>query len=79
VAIVWARPTPPLKSHGSRGRGWCQRVTLEFPGIRHLSNLEPVVTFEGTADIQALGVGGALTGIQTIGVIGHSDHPPSGG
>jgi glutaryl-CoA dehydrogenase len=38
-------------------------VTLEYPVIRHMNNLESVVTYEGTADVHALVVGGALTGI----------------
>jgi glutaryl-CoA dehydrogenase len=38
-------------------------ITLEYPVIRHMNNLESVVTYEGTADVHALVVGGALTGI----------------
>jgi glutaryl-CoA dehydrogenase len=41
-------------------------VTLEYPVIRHMNNLESVVTYEGTADIHALVVGGAITGIQAF-------------
>jgi glutaryl-CoA dehydrogenase len=41
-------------------------VTLEYPVIRHMNNLESVVTYEGTADIHALVVGGALTGINAF-------------
>jgi len=41
-------------------------VTLEYPVIRHMNNLESVVTYEGTADIHALVVGGALTGHQAF-------------
>lgn len=41
-------------------------VTLEYPVIRHMNNLESVVTYEGTADIHKLVVGGALTGIQAF-------------
>ena len=41
-------------------------VTLEYPVIRHMNNLESVVTYEGTADVHALVVGGALTGIQAF-------------
>ena len=41
-------------------------VTLEYPVIRHMNNLESVVTYEGTADIHALVIGGALTGIQAF-------------
>jgi glutaryl-CoA dehydrogenase len=38
-------------------------VTLEYPVIRHMNNLESVVTYEGTADVHALVIGEALTGI----------------
>jgi glutaryl-CoA dehydrogenase len=41
-------------------------VTLEYPVIRHMNNLESVVTYEGTADVHALVVGGALTGISAF-------------
>ena len=41
-------------------------VTLEYPVIRHMNNLESVVTYEGTADIHALVIGAALTGIQAF-------------
>ena len=41
-------------------------VTLEYPVMRHMNNLESVVTYEGTADIHALVVGAALTGIQAF-------------
>jgi len=41
-------------------------VTLEYPVIRHMNNLESVVTYEGTADIHALVVGATLTGIQSF-------------
>ncbi len=38
-------------------------ITLEYPVIRHMNNLESVVTYEGTADVHALVIGNALTGI----------------
>ncbi len=41
-------------------------VTLEYPVMRHMANLESVVTYEGTADVHALVIGGALTGIQAF-------------
>jgi glutaryl-CoA dehydrogenase len=37
-------------------------ITLEYPVIRHMNNLESVVTYEGTADVHALIIGEALTG-----------------
>ncbi|HEX6666103.1 MAG TPA: acyl-CoA dehydrogenase family protein [Solirubrobacterales bacterium] len=41
-------------------------ISLEYPVIRHMNNLESVVTYEGTADVHALVVGGALTGHQAF-------------
>ncbi len=41
-------------------------ISLEYPVIRHMVNLESVVTYEGTADVHSLVVGGALTGIQAF-------------
>lgn len=38
-------------------------ISLEFPVIRHMCNLESVITYEGTHDIHALIVGEAITGI----------------
>ena len=41
-------------------------ITLEYPVMRHMNNLEAVVTYEGTADVHALVVGEALTGQQAF-------------
>src|ERR1700759_1123840 len=41
-------------------------ITLEYPVIRHMNNLESVVTYEGTADVQARVAGGALTGTKAF-------------
>ena len=41
-------------------------ITLEYPVIRHMNNLESVVTYEGTADVHSLVIGGAITGIQAF-------------
>ena len=38
-------------------------VTLEYPIIRHMNNLESVFTYEGTNEMHTLVVGEALTGI----------------
>jgi glutaryl-CoA dehydrogenase len=38
-------------------------ISLEYPVIRHMNNLESVVTYEGTADVHALVIGQAITGI----------------
>src|SRR5687767_15794423 len=39
-------------------------ITLEYPVIRHMNNLESVVTYEGTAEVHTLVVGHAVTGEQ---------------
>lgn len=38
-------------------------VTLEYPVIRHMNNLESVLTYEGTQEIHTLVLGEALTGV----------------
>jgi len=38
-------------------------VTLEYPIIRHMNNLESVFTYEGTNEMHTLVVGQALTGL----------------
>lgn len=38
-------------------------ITLEYPVIRHMNNLESILTYEGTQEIHTLVVGEALTGI----------------
>ena len=38
-------------------------VTLEYPVIRHMNNLESVLTYEGTHEVHTLVVGQALTGL----------------
>jgi glutaryl-CoA dehydrogenase len=37
-------------------------ITLEYPVIRHINNLESVLTYEGTHEVHTLVVGQALTG-----------------
>lgn len=37
-------------------------VTLEYPVIRHMNNLESVLTYEGTSEIHTLVLGQAITG-----------------
>jgi glutaryl-CoA dehydrogenase len=41
-------------------------ITLEYPVIRHMNNLESVLTYEGTEDIHQLVVGQALTGVSAF-------------
>jgi glutaryl-CoA dehydrogenase len=38
-------------------------ITLEYPIIRHMNNLESVITYEGTHEIHTLVIGEALTGL----------------
>jgi len=38
-------------------------ITLEYPIIRHMNNLESVLTYEGTSEIHTLILGEAITGI----------------
>jgi len=37
-------------------------ITLEYPVLRHASNLESVLTYEGTSEVHQLAIGHALTG-----------------
>ena len=38
-------------------------ITLEYPVIRHINNLESVLTYEGTSEVHTLVLGEAITGI----------------
>ncbi len=37
-------------------------ITLEYPIMRHMTNLESVITYEGTEEVHTLVIGGLLTG-----------------
>ena len=37
-------------------------ISLEYPVIRHMNNLESVLTYEGTSEMHTLIIGQALTG-----------------
>lgn len=50
----------------ARGVLGANGITLEYPVIRHMNNLESVYTYEGTNEIHTLVVGLALTGIQAF-------------
>ena len=38
-------------------------ITLDYPVLRHATNLESVLTYEGTSEVHQLAIGQALTGI----------------
>src|SRR3990170_2550176 len=48
----------------ARGILGASGITLEYPVIRHMNNLESVYTYEGTNEIHTLIVGEALTGLR---------------
>jgi glutaryl-CoA dehydrogenase len=41
-------------------------ITLEYPVIRHMNNLESVLTYEGTSEVHSLVLGQALTGLDAF-------------
>jgi glutaryl-CoA dehydrogenase len=41
-------------------------ITLEYPVIRHMNNLESVLTYEGTHEVHTLVVGNTLTGLDAF-------------
>ena len=41
-------------------------ITLEYPVIRHMNNLESVLTYEGTHEVHTLVVGESLTGLNAF-------------
>jgi glutaryl-CoA dehydrogenase len=50
----------------ARGILGASGITLEYPVIRHMNNLESVLTYEGTNEIPTLIVGEALTGLRAF-------------
>ena len=42
-------------------------VTLEYPVIRHMNNLESVLTYEGTSEMHTLIIGKEVTGLDAFG------------
>jgi glutaryl-CoA dehydrogenase len=42
-------------------------ITLEFPVIRHMNNLESVLTYEGTSEVHTLILGQTITGENAFG------------
>ncbi|MBJ7602246.1 MAG: acyl-CoA dehydrogenase family protein [Candidatus Dormibacteraeota bacterium] len=47
----------------ARGILGANGITLEYPVMRHMNNLESVFTYEGTNEIHTLAIGEAITGI----------------
>ena len=41
-------------------------ITLEYPVIRHMNNLESVYTYEGTNEVHTLALGQHITGISAF-------------
>jgi glutaryl-CoA dehydrogenase len=41
-------------------------ITLDHSVMRHMSNLETVLTYEGTEEMHTLSVGAELTGIRAF-------------
>ncbi|MGC0422835.1 acyl-CoA dehydrogenase family protein [Embleya sp. AB8] len=41
-------------------------ISLEYPVIRHMNNLESVLTYEGTSEMHTLVIGKALTGLDAF-------------
>ena len=50
----------------SRGILGANGITLEYPIMRHMTNLESVITYEGTEEVHTLVIGEALTGIRAF-------------
>ena len=48
----------------ARGILGASGITLEYPVIRHMNNLESVLTYEGTNEIHTLILGEAITGLR---------------
>jgi len=50
----------------ARGILGANGVTLEYPVIRHMNNLESVITYEGTSEVHTLILGKAITGLDAF-------------
>ena len=58
IALKIAREARQI--HGGMG------ITNDYPMMRHMMNLESVITYEGTHDIHLLILGHEITGIQAF-------------
>ena len=50
----------------ARGVLGASGITLEYPVIRHMNNLESVLTYEGTNEVHTLILGEAITGLRAF-------------
>jgi glutaryl-CoA dehydrogenase len=50
----------------SRGIHGANGITLEYPIMRHMTNLESVITYEGTEEVHTLVIGEAITGLRAF-------------
>jgi glutaryl-CoA dehydrogenase len=50
----------------SRGILGANGITLEYPIMRHMTNLESVLTYEGTEEVHTLVIGEQLTGLKAF-------------
>jgi glutaryl-CoA dehydrogenase len=57
-------------ARSARGVLGANGITLEYPVMRHMSNLESVLTYEGTHEVHTLVMGKAITGIDAFGTGG---------
>lgn len=54
--------TPPFRGIRPSTRPGAIQISLEYPVIRHMNNLESVLTYEGTTEMHTLVLGQAMTG-----------------
>jgi Acyl-CoA dehydrogenase, C-terminal domain len=50
-------------------------ITLEYPVLRHASNLESVLTYEGTEEVHQLAAGKAVTGYSAFRLAATPEEP----
>ncbi len=50
----------------ARGILGANGITLEYPIMRHMTNLESVITYEGTEEVHTLVIGETLTGLRAF-------------
>ncbi len=53
-------------ARASRGILGANGITLEYPIMRHMNNLESVITYEGTEEVHTLVIGELLTGLRAF-------------